>query len=409
LLALEARLPALLLAKDRPTATDLREMARLCRDNGRPHASADLYALAFIAQPPMLDDMEGGSGNRYDAACVAARAGCGDGLDGAWIGGLDGAGLRQKSLAFLRADLAVLDKWFHEGKSVDLPLSLWQRESDLDGVRNPAALAKLPADERVGWQRLWADVTALRAADPLVEGRMCIGRRQWAPAAAAYARALKRRPTDDGHFWFEYAALLLLAGDRLGYAGACATMIEQYNKSGGPRSYHVARACTLAPVAVQDPSLPNRLAENELQTNAMEFWSLTEQGALHYRAGRFSQAVGLFEKSLRADHKSGRVVLNWLWLALAHQRLRKPEEARRWLVKAIDFLDRYPDGMPDRAEEELGLHLHNWLEAHVLRREAEVLIGPTESGRRSERAASPRSGPRASLHLTCPRPLLSFR
>jgi hypothetical protein len=30
--------------------------------------------------------------------------------------------------------------------------------------------------------------------------------------------------------------------------------------------------------------------------------------------------------------------------------------------------------MPDRAEGELELHLHNWLEADVLPREAEALI-----------------------------------
>jgi len=66
--------------------------------------------------------------------------------------------------------------------------------------------------------------------------------------------------------------------------------------------------------------------------------------------------------------------LNWLWLALAHQRLGKAEEARRWLGKAQAWLDQYGDGMPSRAEE-LGLHLHNWLEAHVLRREAEALLG----------------------------------
>ena len=36
--------------------------------------------------------------------------------------------------------------------------------------------------------------------------------------------------------------------------------------------------------------------------------------------------------------------------------------------------------MPARAEEEFGLHLHNWLEAHVLRREAEALI-PSEAPR----------------------------
>jgi hypothetical protein len=82
----------------------------------------------------------------------------------------------------------------------------------------------------------------------------------------------------------------------------------------------------------------------------------------------------LLEQSLHADHKSGRAVLNWLWLALVNQRLGKLEEAHRWLAQATAWLDRYGE-MPSRAEEELGLHLHNWLEAHVLRSEAEALLG----------------------------------
>jgi hypothetical protein len=68
-------------------------------------------------------------------------------------------------------------------------------------------------------------------------------------------------------------------------------------------------------------------------------------------------------------------VLNWLWLALANQRLGKAEEAARWLGKAQAWLDQYGEGMPGGAEEEQGVHLHNWLEAHVLRREAEALLG----------------------------------
>jgi hypothetical protein len=63
-----------------------------------------------------------------------------------------------------------------------------------------------------------------------------------------------------------------------------------------------------------------------------------------------------------------------VWLALAHQRLGKAEEARRWLGKAQAWLDLYRNGMPARAQEEHGLHFHNWLEAHVLRREAEALL-----------------------------------
>ena len=68
-------------------------------------------------------------------------------------------------------------------------------------------------------------------------------------------------------------------------------------------------------------------------------------------------------------------MLNWLWLALAQQRLGRADEARRWLGKAQAWLDRYRAGMPANAEAKLGLHLHNWLEAHVLRREAEALLG----------------------------------
>jgi tetratricopeptide (TPR) repeat protein len=157
-------------------------------------------------------------------------------------------------------------------------------------------------------------------------------------------------------------------------------MIERCGKAGGPRSYHVARACTLAPDAVAEASLAGRLAEQELQAFTREFWSLTEQGALAYRAGRFKQSVPYFEQSLREDSKSGGAALNWLWLALAKRRLGEAEEARRWLNKAQAWLDQYPDGLPARAEEELGLHLHNWLEAHVLRREAEALI-PSEAPR----------------------------
>jgi hypothetical protein len=39
---------------------------------------------------------------------------------------------------------------------------LEQQPPDLAGVRDDAALARLPADEREAWQRFWADVADLR-------------------------------------------------------------------------------------------------------------------------------------------------------------------------------------------------------------------------------------------------------
>jgi hypothetical protein len=40
-------------------------------------------------------------------------------------------------------------------------LSDWQQDSDLAGIRDKAALAKLPANERAAFTKLWADVAAL--------------------------------------------------------------------------------------------------------------------------------------------------------------------------------------------------------------------------------------------------------
>jgi tetratricopeptide (TPR) repeat protein len=375
MLALDARLPALLRGKERPVPEELLKLARAYQDCGRPHAAAGLFAAAFATHPEPADDL--GSGNRYRAACAAARAAAGRGSALEPLSEAERSDQRQRALRWLQADLTLKTRLMSEGKGMVFSLATWQTDRDLASVRDPAALAKLPDSEREPWRRLWANVTALLAADPLEQGRTHADRRDWASAAACYARVIKGSPTD-GDFWFEFAALSLLSGDRPGYARAYAHMIERCGKDGGPRAYHVARACTLAPDAVADASLLGRLAEKELQDSAREFWSLTEQGALAYRAGRLQQAVRLFEQSLRADHKSGRAVLNWLWLALTNQRLGKAKEARRWLEKARAWLDRSSDGMTVRAKEKFGLHLHNWLEANALRREAESVIRPAE-------------------------------
>jgi hypothetical protein len=109
----------------------------------------------------------------------------------------------------------------------------------------------LPADEREAWQRFWAEVAAVVAADPLEQGRAQAARRDWAQAANCYERALARGPTNDGHFWFEYAALLLLAGNRPGYFRACAQMIEKCGKPG-------AHGPTTWPAPAHWPPTPSR-------------------------------------------------------------------------------------------------------------------------------------------------------
>ena len=42
-------------------------------------------------------------------------------------------------------------------------LGRWQSDPGLAGVRDANSLARLPAAERAGWEKLWADVAAVLA------------------------------------------------------------------------------------------------------------------------------------------------------------------------------------------------------------------------------------------------------
>ena len=243
-------------------------LALALRDHGRPEEAIGHFEEAIRLDATMAGLRHDLYVCRYAAACAAVRA-----SQGTQPGETERAGLRRRALEWLRTNLELRAEQFEAGKAVDHPtltrwsIASWPTEPALAGVRDPEALAGLPDAERAQWQRFWADVAAVLAADPLEHGRTLAARRDWARAADSYASALTRNPTTDGHFWFEYAALLLLSGDRPGYARACARMIEANRKAGGPRAYHVARACTLAPDSVAEASLPGRLAEKELRTS----------------------------------------------------------------------------------------------------------------------------------------------
>ena len=358
------------------TAVAHNNIGVILRNQGRLEEAFKEMQEAVRIDPNLIVARENLGKDLYAAACATVLAGAGQSADNEAAGEQERAGQRRRALDWLRADIELTKRIQKDGKAPGWSLTVWQTDPALASVREPAELAKLPNAEREQWQRLWTDVAAAIADNPLEQSRGNAARGKWSRAAADYARCLKRGPTDDGNFWFEYAAVSLLAGDRRSYDKLCEHMIDACGKVEGLRPYHVARACTLAPNAAGDTELPIGLIENELQGNAQQFWSLTEQGALAYRAEQFQVTAGFAQQSLQADSKPGRAVVNWLWLALANHRLGKPEEARRWLGKAQKWLDQFGDGMPPRAEEELGLHLHNWLEAQVLRREAEALVLP---------------------------------
>jgi serine/threonine-protein kinase len=172
MLALDSKLAAILRGEARPAdAAEQVALAGLCVVKKRYAAAAHFYADAITDRPPPGDKLPGG--DRYNAACAVALAAAGAGLDAVPLGDKEREHLRRQALGWLRADLLVWGKQADTGMPQTRPivqktLAHWKEDTDLAGVRDPAALAKLPEAERGGWQKLWADVEAAlkKAAAP---------------------------------------------------------------------------------------------------------------------------------------------------------------------------------------------------------------------------------------------------
>jgi hypothetical protein len=165
LLALNTQLPAILGGSKHPaSAAERIEFGRLCALKELYAAAARLHRDAFAAERGSAGPVP--AGVRYDAACDAALAGCGQGKDGSKLDDKERGRLRQQALDWLRADLAwwgrALAGGWQTAATVRQQLRHWQGDPDLAGVRDKAALAKLPEAERAGWRKLWAGVDYLR-------------------------------------------------------------------------------------------------------------------------------------------------------------------------------------------------------------------------------------------------------
>src|SRR5262249_27239654 len=138
-------------------------LAAVCGYKGLRLTGAQLYAEAFAVHLG-LADFAGGT-NRCNAARWAALAGAGQGAD---AGPLDSAGRarwRRQALTWLRADLDYQRRrlksfWPAQARQARTALQERQRDPDLASLREAAALARLPAEERQACRRFWAEVAA---------------------------------------------------------------------------------------------------------------------------------------------------------------------------------------------------------------------------------------------------------
>ena len=165
--ALEPKLSAFLKGEFQPSENRERlALADVCHGKKFNHTAVGLYAEAFAADPKLAADL--GAGHRYNAACHAALAAAGQGEVPPRRTKLDDTErrrLRKQALEWLKADLAAWGTRLDSGPNQARPaivqtLSHWQQDTDLAGIRDAAALAKLPADEQKAFTQLWADVAA---------------------------------------------------------------------------------------------------------------------------------------------------------------------------------------------------------------------------------------------------------
>jgi tetratricopeptide (TPR) repeat protein len=162
LAALSDRLPKFVSGEAQPAnAADRLAVATMCQEHKKLYAAAArFYMEAFAAQPDLADSLQ--AEHRYNAACAAALAGCGQGKDAAELDEKERVRLRTQALDWLRADLdawsGLLKKLPHTIRPLVIKkMQHRQAATDFAGVRGDA-LAKLPAAERQAWRQLWADV-----------------------------------------------------------------------------------------------------------------------------------------------------------------------------------------------------------------------------------------------------------
>jgi tetratricopeptide (TPR) repeat protein len=158
------RLPAVLRGDDHPgSAAESAAFGELCFSRQSYVDAVRFFREAFAADPALANDLR--AKHRYNAACYAALAACSKGEGAKQLGSDERGRLREQALAWLRADLTLRARQL-DGNRADRvecakKLRMWQRDEDLSGVREAAALNQLPEPERKRWEALWTDVKAL--------------------------------------------------------------------------------------------------------------------------------------------------------------------------------------------------------------------------------------------------------
>jgi lipopolysaccharide biosynthesis regulator YciM len=155
-------------------------------------------------------------------------------------------------------------------------------------------------------------------------------------------------------------------------------MLDQPGQAGdGTEMYWLTWACALAPDAVPRYDTIVRGLEKAVVDHPTACRYRHSLGSILFRTGQFKGAVEQLNAALQCHQQTGLPLLpsDWLFLAMAHQRLGNAAEARKWLDKAVQSLDKTAE---EKAKGKAAEEPFDWIEPlklEILRREAEKLLG----------------------------------
>jgi WD40 repeat protein/tetratricopeptide (TPR) repeat protein len=200
---------------------------------------------------------------------------------------------------------------------------------------------------------------------------------QWEQASADFMKVMGRKDAPPTA-WSQHALVRLHLRDQEGYRKTCADMLERFGKVENTETMvTLAWTCALGPDTPADFSQSLCLSRKAATARPDEYVYARCLGAALYRANQLEKAVEQLNRALTLRKQPSPSV--WLFLAMAHHRLKHAEEVKKWLDQANTWIKQAHQTRPDEgASPDVGSWSRlPWVERlalELLQREAEGLV-----------------------------------